>query len=326
MKRLIGYIGMLLVAFTLPSVHAADDVKISINRSVQAVVAEIAEREGFYKEQGLSVKAFAEGSGAVSLQAVVGGSVNLAVGLHARIIQGLAKDLPLCVLGMVQYGLTSKILVPLSDKSSKTIADLKNKRLAVQVGSGTYVSFLILLDALGMKESDFVLKNMKTRGIPAAFESGSIDVAVAWEPYASIMVSKGLGRVVLDNYKWAETGAIVYPAFLYGNCDWIDNNKSTTQKFVNAWIKAIKFIGKEKLKTIDHMVTAYKEWGIKIPRDKVERGVYTQAYDKLAVDEASIKDSEQFASVMYRTKKIKKQPDIRKALRLEFQNKALATK
>lgn len=317
-------IGILLLGLVSPSAYAAPDVKISINRSTQAVVAEVAERQGFYKEQGLTVKTFAEGSGAVSLQAVVGGSVNLAVGLHTRVIQGLAKNLPICVIAMVQHGLTSKILVPVGDKKSMSLADLKKKRLAVQVGSGTYAALLILLESIGMKEADFDLKNMRTRGIPAAFESGSIDVAVAWEPYASIMVSKGLGRVILDNRKWSKAAKIVYPVFLYGNCEWIEKNKATTQKFVNAWIKAIKFIGKEKEKSIDHMVAAYKSWGIQIPRDKVAKGIYTQTYDKLAIDEESIKDSENFAAVMYNTKKIRKLPNFRKAIRAEFQDKALA--
>lgn len=314
---------LLLGSVSIPA-HAAEPVKISINRSTQAVVHEIAVRKGFYKEQGVEIKTFAEGSGAVSLQAVVGGSVDLAVGLHTRVIQGLAKNLPLCIISMVQYGLTSKIVVPVKDTTTKTLADLKGKRFAVQIGSGTYAALLILFDSLGLKESDFEIKNMRTRGIPAAFESGSLDAAAAWEPYASIMVSKGLGRVVFDNVQWSKAGNIVYPVFLYGNCEWIEKNKASTQKFVNAWIKAIKFIASDKEETIDLMAAAYKSWGIQIPRDKVAKGIYTQAYDKLAIDEASIKDSHNFAAIMYKTKKIRKLPDITKSFRLEFQNKALA--
>ncbi|MEE9256519.1 MAG: ABC transporter substrate-binding protein [bacterium] len=323
MRKLAFAVAVLMTFFLSSSAMAAIKVRLSTNRSTQAVVNEVAEKKGFFKEQGLQVKIFAESSGNASLQAVVGGSADLGVGLHARVIQVLARKISLCIVSMVQYGLTSKILVPVRDKTSKTLADLKGKRLAVQIGSGTYVAWVILMDALGLKESDFIVKNMKTRLIPATFEAGAIDVAVAWEPYASIIVSKGLGRTLVTNDEWAKKGKIVYPVFVYGNCDWVDKNKDTVQRFVNAWIKAIKFVDKNPKETVDIMMRAYKGWGLNIPRDKVEAGVYTRGYDKLTVDEASIKDSENFAKIMYAIKKIKFLPDFRKAIRPEFAKKAL---
>ena len=325
-KFLIAAASVLIVGSTAQTAFSADKLKLSTNRSTQAVVGEVADAKGFYTEQGLEVKTFAEGAGSLSLQAVVAGSVDLAIGLHTRVIQGLARNLPLCIVSMVQYGLTSKILVPVGNTRSRTMADLKGKRLAIQIGSGTYSAWLILLQNIGLEEKDFVVKHMRTRVIPAAFESGGIDVAVAWEPYASIMASKGLGRVLITNDEWAKKGKIVYPVFVYGNCEWIDKNKDTTQKFVNAWIKAIKFIDNNKNETVDIMAKAYKSWGIQIPRDKVEAGVFTRGYDKLTVDEESIQDSIAFATVMYDKKKIKILPDFRKALRPEFAAKALANK
>ncbi len=322
MRKLVCAVVMMMLFSVSLSAYAAD-VRLSTNRSTQAVVNEVASQRGFFKEQGISVKVFAESSGNASLQAVIGGSADMGVGLHVRVMQVLAKRIPLCVIGMVQYGLTSKILVPIRDKSSKTMADLKGKRLAVQVGSGTYTAWRILLKYAGLKEKDFVVKNLKTRLIPATFESGSIDVAVAWEPYASILVSKGLARVLITNDEWAKIGKIVYPVFLYANCDWVDKNKATTQKFVNAWLKAIKFINSNHKETVDIMAKAYKGWGLTIPRDKVKAGVYTRGYDKLTVDDDVMTDTNNFAQIMYDIKKIKFIPDFKKARRMEFTNKAL---
>ncbi len=313
---------VMLVSIPL-SVDAAGEVRLSTNRSTQAVVNEVAEQKGFFAEQGLKVRTFAESSGNVSLQAVVGGSADIGVGLHVRVLQALARKLPLCVIGMVQYGLTSKIIVPVRDKTSKTLADLKGKRLAVQMGSGTYIAWRILLKYLDLKEEDFVVKNMKTRLIPATFEAGAIDVAAAWEPYASIIVSKGLGRVLMTNDEWSKKGKIVYPVFLYANCGWVDKNKDTTQRFVNAWLKAIKFIDKNPEETVDIMMRAYKGWGLKIPRDTVKAGVYTRGYDKLTFDQEVLTDTDNFAQIMYDIKKIKFLPDFKKHLRPEFTMKAL---
>ena len=312
------------VFFFSSEAYAAYNIRLSTNRSPQAVVNEVAEQRGFFKEQGVKVKVFAESSGSASLQAVVGGSAEMGVGLHVRVLQGLAKKLPLCVIGMVQYGLTSKIVVPVRDKTSKSLADLKGKRLAVQMGSGTYTAWRILLKYQGLKEKDFVLKNMKTRLIPATFESGSIDVAVAWEPYASIMVSKGLARVLVTNEKWSKLGKIVYPVFLYANCGWVKKNKEATQRFVNAWLKAIKFINSNPEESVDILAKAYKGWGLKVPRAKIKAGIYVADYDKLTVDDDVMNDVNNFAQIMHEIKKIKFIPDFKKALMLEFTNKALS--
>lgn len=323
MRKLVCVVAIIVMVFSVSHSADAADVRLSTNRSTQAIVNEVASQKGFFKEEGLDVKVFAESSGSASLQAVIGGSADMGVGLHSRVIQVLAKGLPLCVIGMVQYGLTSKILVPVRDKTSKTMADLKGKRLAIQVGSGTYVAWRILLKYAGLKEKDYIVKNLKTRLIPATFQSGSIDVAVAWEPYASIMVSKGLARVLITNDEWSRVGKIVYPVFLYANCDWVKKNKATTQKFVNAWLKAIKFVNSNHKETVDIMAKAYKGWGLTIPRAKVKAGVYTRGYDKLTFDDDVMTDTNNFAQMMYDIKKIKFIPDFKKALMPEFTNKAL---
>ena len=325
MKKFLMLIAISVTVFFFTSeAFAAYNVRLSTNRSPQAVVNEVAEQKGFFKEEGVKVQVFAESSGSASLQAVVGGSAEMGVGLHVRVLQGLAKKLPLCVIGMVQYGLTSKIVVPVRDKTSKKMADLKGKRLAVQMGSGTYTAWRILLKYQGLKEKDFVLKNMKTRLIPATFESGSLDVAVAWEPYASIMVSKGLARVLISNTEWSRLGKIVYPGFLYANCNWVKKNREATQRFVNAWIKAIKFINSNREETVDILAKAYKGWGLTIPRAKIKAGIYVADYDKLTIDNDVLNDVNNFAQIMHEIKKIKFVPDFKKALKLEFTNKALA--
>jgi ABC-type nitrate/sulfonate/bicarbonate transport system substrate-binding protein len=106
----------------------------------------------------------------------------------------------------------------------------------------------------------------------------------------------------------------------------VKKNKAITQKFVNAWIKAIKFVNTNKKETVDIMARAYKGWGLTIPRDKVKAGIYTRGYDKLTVDDDVMTDTMNFAQTMYDIKKIKFIPDFKKALMLEFTNKALGIK
>ncbi|MDP7169170.1 MAG: ABC transporter substrate-binding protein, partial [Nitrospinota bacterium] len=90
MRKLVCAVVMMMLFSVSLSAYAAD-VRLSTNRSTQAVVNEVASQRGFFKEQGISVKVFAESSGNASLQAVIGGSADMGVGLHVRVMQVLAK-------------------------------------------------------------------------------------------------------------------------------------------------------------------------------------------------------------------------------------------
>ncbi|MFQ5541972.1 MAG: hypothetical protein ACE5E2_04015, partial [Candidatus Binatia bacterium] len=73
--RTAAIIAIFVMLVSIPlSVDAAGEVRLSTNRSTQAVVNEVADQKGFFAEQGLKVRTFSESSGNVSLQAVAGGS------------------------------------------------------------------------------------------------------------------------------------------------------------------------------------------------------------------------------------------------------------
>ena len=103
------------------------------------------------------------------------------------------------------------------------MADLKGKAVAVQVGTGVYNVWARYLNHLGLSRKDFQIKNMTTTVIPSAFESGSVDAAVLWEPFAATLITKGLGQVLLGEKDIADPIGVTYPFFVF-------TTKKTTQE------------------------------------------------------------------------------------------------
>ena len=70
-----------------------------------------------------------------------------------------------------------------------SVADLKGKKVGVEIG---FVGHLLLLDALsqaGLSESDVELINVPTNETPQVLASGEVDAIVAWQPNSGMALS-----------------------------------------------------------------------------------------------------------------------------------------
>lgn len=314
----------LLVSFSVaPAAEKKPLVRLSYSESTQAVASVIGIEKGFFDEEGLLINAAPESSGVVALQALVGGSVDFAVGVNVRVIQALARDIPICALAVATYGYNAKLVVPVKDKETKGMAGLKGKTFGVQVGSGSHTVWVRYLKHLGLKESDFKIRNMETTLIPAALQSGDIEGALAWDPYASTAVEKGLARVVLQPQDIAGPIKATYPVFLYATCDYVNKKPDIVQKFVNAWVNAMRFADKQRDETVQIMQAAFDRFGVKLSADGIRDNVYNRFFDRAKIEEVDIVDSEEMAKVLLEEKRIKKFPNLRAHIRSEFVDRAL---
>lgn len=90
-----------------------------------------------------------------------------------------------------------KVLVP-KDSPIKTIADLKGKRVALNRGSNVHYLIVRLLEKEGLKYSDVTTALLPPADARAAFERGSIDAWVIWDPFAQAAVDQVGARIVAD--------------------------------------------------------------------------------------------------------------------------------
>ena len=64
----------------------------------------------------------------------------------------------------------------------KTVADLKGKKIGVEVGLVDHLLLLKALESAKLTEKDVVIKNVTTDQTPQALKSGAVDAIAAWQP------------------------------------------------------------------------------------------------------------------------------------------------
>ncbi|MGE5301993.1 MAG: ABC transporter substrate-binding protein [Alphaproteobacteria bacterium] len=298
-------------------------IHVTYSENMYAVIAVVAIDKGFLAAQGLDVKSASEGTSTEILQSMVGGTTDFGIASPSRIEAIAAKKLPIKAVALNGYGFTGSVVVPQRDERSKTMADLKGKSIAVQVGTGTYAVWSRYLKTKQLSVKDFTIRNMDNPLIPAAMESHSVEAAVTWEPSPARMKAKGIARVILGPEDLAKPINCLYPFFLITPSRMIERSPDVVQKVVNAWSQSLKYI-RENPDDVARMMTESmkKMRGITLNPQDVKREIFLTKFDRLTISDADIKDNEELARVSVDDGKLKALPDIRSVMDNRFADKA----
>jgi ABC-type nitrate/sulfonate/bicarbonate transport system substrate-binding protein len=102
----------------------------------------------------------------------------------------------------------------------------------------------------------------------------------------------------------------------------IDKSPDTVQRVVNAWNQSLKYIRDNPDDVARIMTESMKKMrGIALNPADVKREIFLTKFDRLAIGEAEIKDTEELARVSVEDGKLKALPDIRSAVDNRFAEK-----
>lgn len=209
----------------------------------------ITERLGHFKEAGLDVEIADVQSGARALQALIGGSADVATGTFDHTIQMQAKGNP--VIGVVQYGRYPGFV--LGTMAAKPLAfggprDLKGLKIGVtSPGSSTHFMAAYMLVRAGLKPDDAAFVGTGTTATAvAAARRAEIDAIVTSDPMASLMSSENLIKVVADARTAEGTQAIYggpYPGgIVYTTPAFLQKNPRTAQALATAFVRTLRWM------------------------------------------------------------------------------------
>ncbi len=209
----------------------------------------IAERKGFFKEEGLEVEINDFAGGARSLQALVGGSVDVVTGAYEHTIRMQAKGQD--IRAVTELGRFPAIVIAVRKEKAgeiKSAADLKGTKIGVTApGSSTMLTVQYAMVTAGLKPTDasFVGVGGGASGV-AAMKKGEIDAISHLDPVIAKLEADGDIQVLIDTRTEAGTRALFGgsnpAAVVYTKKDFIDQNPVTTQRLVNAFMKSLKWV------------------------------------------------------------------------------------
>src|SRR5262245_15695277 len=211
----------------------------------------ISERLGYFKEQGLEVTINDFRGGAQSLQALVGGSVDVVTGAYEHTIRMQAKGQD--IRAVIELGRLPGIAVGLRKEkaaSYKSAADLKGLKIGVTApGSSTNFFVMYMMAKAGLKPTDASYIGVGTgASAVAAIQKGELDAISNIDPVITKLEQDGSIKVVAETRTEQGTRAIFGgtnpAAVLYIKQEFIEKNPNTVQALVNALYKSLKWLEK----------------------------------------------------------------------------------
>lgn len=112
---------------------------------------------------------------------------------------------------------TAEAIVVPKDSPLKSVADLKGKNVALNKGSNVHYLLVKALEKAGLKYSDIKVSYLKPADARAAFERGSVDAWVIWEPFLSAAEVQIGARVLSDGEGIVDNHQFYLSEKTYGN-------------------------------------------------------------------------------------------------------------
>jgi len=238
----------------------------------------IAERQGYFKAEGLDVEVLDFPGGAKALQALLGGSVDVVSGAYEHTISQQAKGQN--IEALILEGKYAAIILGMSKAKAaqyRSPKDLKGMKIGVTApGSSTNMFVNILLAKDGLKpDAVSIIGVGATAGAVAIMKRGEIDAISNLDPVISMLEASGDIVPVVDT-RTAKGMQEVYKGAYAAGCIYVPvefakKYPNTAQAVVNAMMRALRFI---QHSTPDQIVAA-------VPADfYTDRALYKAALEK----------------------------------------------
>ncbi|HWF95698.1 MAG TPA: ABC transporter substrate-binding protein [Xanthobacteraceae bacterium] len=188
---------VVLAAGAAPAL-AQDVLKVAIPQrgAWDSGVAELGQRAGIFKKHGLTLEILFTQGGPESIQAVIGGSIDVATAVGTSAAIGtFAKGAPLRLIGSEMIGAPELYWYVRADSAVRTIADLNGRTIAYSLtGSSSHAAVLALIQQYKLSA-----KPVSTGSIQATVTqtmTGQVDVGFGAAPFGLDVVEDGRARIV----------------------------------------------------------------------------------------------------------------------------------
>lgn len=267
---IIGILLLAVFSFTGCTVKKADKgIRLGyLGNDLHQIALFVALDQGYFEEEGLKLAAkTAFISGPEEMNAFASGTLDIGyVGMAPAINSVVNNHTPVKSLALVNNGGSGIIVAPGSPIES--IKDLRGKTVAVP-GYGNVQDVLLrkAVTNANMTMLDVKTVILRPSDMIQALESGQIDAFVAWEPYLSLAIEKGKGRLLADSQD-------VWPGhpccMLIGQVGLIEHQPQVVQAMLRIHEKATRFI-KENPENVVIIGTKYTGLEESVVREALKR-------------------------------------------------------
>jgi len=215
----------------------------------------VAREKGYFTEQGLDVREEgAFNAGPEEMSAFSAGVLDMGYVGTAPCLTFAGQDM-VDVKIVAQANMVGSSILIRPGLDATDVTALKGHTIAVP-GVSTVQDFLahMALANAGVDPSEVKITVGKPPEMLPSLAGAQVDAAVVWEPYPSMAVAQGSGRILIKSQKiWPHHPCCMVIA----DAQFIEKNPDTVRRFVAAHAKATEYIRKNPLEAADmaHLFT-----------------------------------------------------------------------
>jgi NitT/TauT family transport system substrate-binding protein len=220
--------------------QASEPLKIGYSDWPGWVAWEVAIEKSWFKEAGVEVE-FEWFDYVASMDAFAAGKLDAVTMTNGDTLVTGATGAQGVMIIINDYSNGNDMIV--AKQGIKSVADLKGKKVGVEVG---FVGHLLLLNALekvGLTEADVELVNVSTNETPQVLASGDVDAIVAWQPNSGQALQQVPGSKGIASS--ADEPGLIYDVLAVSPAS-LATRKADWQKVVEVWYKTVDYILDEK--------------------------------------------------------------------------------
>ncbi len=204
------------------------------------VAWDIGIQKGWFKEAGVAVE-FRWFDYVPSMDAFSAGKVDAVTVTNGDALVTGSSGAPSKCIVMNDYSNGNDMII--AKPGIKTMADLKGKKIGVEVGFVDHLLLLKALESAKMTEKDVKLVNITTDKTPEALKSGAADAVAAWQPHANQALKELAGSTAI--FTSANAPGLIFD-LLCVNPKSLGERRTDWQKVVEVWFKIADFVNDPK--------------------------------------------------------------------------------
>ena len=252
---------------------------------------------------GVTVKWTEFTAGPVQLEALNVGSIDFGDVGEAPPIFAQAAGAPLAYVGAtVPRPASEAVLVP-TGSAIKTVADLKGKKIALNKGSNVHYFLVKLLEKHGLTYADVNPVFLPPSDARAAFEKGSVDAWVIWDPFLAA-AEKALDATVLAD----ATGVVGNRAYYFSSLGYVDKNADVLKVVIEELDKVDQWGAANRSALAAELSQLFG-----IPRPVLELSVSRQKFGTTPITKAILGEQQKIADTFFDLKLIPKRINVLEA-------------
>ncbi|MDQ0062271.1 ABC transporter substrate-binding protein [Paenibacillus harenae] len=215
----------------------------------------IADKLGYFKEEGLNITSQLIESGPDIAPMVAGGSAPVSIQTNFMDIILKSKDVPVKIISPLAQIAGTQAVVGSSKLVLNSAKDLEGKTIGIPSGADVMIAINNMAAELGVDASKIKYVNIAPSDAVVALEKGDIDAMAAWEPFITKAIQGG-GKFLFSGTKselpdkQGDVNWMSVHTTIQVSDDFIEENPNTLKAILRSLKKATDYINDNREEAI----------------------------------------------------------------------------